>query len=415
MSLWQLIRQPSTPPAPALAPWLDRLLGIALAALGFFLPWSVAGVVGSIGALFLLALAAGPALWRSVPWREPTIALGLVLLGFIAIHTLVMSGIAPVTWHTVNRYHELLLLPLLLVMFRLGAGRRGFFRALLVGTVLYALAFWFALLSPKLAAWLLPRRISAGFGLAVCAFLFLEMARCRARPWLLRTVAAFLAVTVLFAIDGRTGHIVVLALAGCAAWMHSPRRWRWSAAVVLPLAVLAAAWVSPTVQKRLAESMAGTQPMADGTLSSTGIRIEMMRNNMDLARDHYAVGTGYANYARVHEQATQQRYSNDPVRQGYLREKWVRTANPHNEFLMQLIGGGLVAAALFVAWLALPLVRRETAPGTRGLLAGLVIAFAIGCLFNSLLMDFVEGHLYVTLLAWLLARQASFAAPGVRP
>jgi hypothetical protein len=39
------------------------------------------------------------------------------------------------------------------------------------------------------------------------------------------------------------------------------------------------------------------------------------------------------------------------------------------------------------------------------MLAGLCLAFAIGCLFNSMLMDFVEGHLYTALLAWLLARR----------
>ena len=159
--------------------------------------------------------------------------------------------------------------------------------------------------------------------------------------------------------------------------------------------------------------MAGTQPMADGTLSSTGIRIEMLRNNMRLAHDNYLAGAGFGNYAKLHAEATQQLYGSDPARKRYLLEPWVRTANPHNEYLMQLIGGGLVAAALFLAWLALPLARRTTAPDTRGQIAGLVIAFAVGCLFNSLLMDYVEGHLYVTLLAWLLARQADSAEPGV--
>ena len=31
------------------------------------------------------------------------------------------------------------------------------------------------------------------------------------------------------------------------------------------------------------------------------------------------------------------------------------------------------------------------------------MAFAVGCLFNSMLLDFVEGHFYIALLAWLLA------------
>jgi heptosyltransferase-3 len=38
-----------------------------------------------------------------------------------------------------------------------------------------------------------------------------------------------------------------------------------------------------------------------------------------------------------------------------------------------------------------------------GTLGGIALAFAVGCLFNSMLLDFVEGHFYVALLAWLLA------------
>ena len=42
------------------------------------------------------------------------------------------------------------------------------------------------------------------------------------------------------------------------------------------------------------------------------------------------------------------------------------------------------------------------------------LAFAAGCLFNSLLMDFVEGHLYIALLAWMLAENR-YPAPEPRP
>ena len=49
-------------------------------------------------------------------------------------------------------------------------------------------------------------------------------------------LAAFLALTVLFAIDGRTGHVVLLVLASCAAWLHSPPRWRWAGRAGMPAA-----------------------------------------------------------------------------------------------------------------------------------------------------------------------------------
>ena len=148
-----------------------------------------------------------------------------------------------------------------------------------------------------------------------------------------------------------------------------------------------------------------------GQLSSTGIRIELLRNGLDLARQHGLAGAGYANYAAVHGQAAQARYGADPQRQIYLQSHWVATTNPHNEYLMQLVGGGIVALALFLAWVALPMARRGPA-GVTGMTVGVSLAFAVGCLFNSLLMDFVEGHVYGVLLAWLLAQSAQPAQAG---
>ena len=84
----------------------------------------------------------------------------------------------------------------------------------------------------------------------------------------------------------------------------------------------------------------------------------------------------------------------------------MRTANPHNEYLMQLVGGGFAALTLFLAWLVLPMMRKGQSVGVHTSLVGIALAFAAGSLFNSLLMDFVEGHLYVALLVWLLAQSA---------
>jgi O-antigen ligase len=53
----------------------------------------------------------------------------------------------------------------------------------------------------------------------------------------------------------------------------------------------------------------------------------------------------------------------------------------------------------------LPLLRKAPS-GVAGMLTGVSLAFAVGCVFNSLLMDFVEGHIYGVLLAWLLAQSA---------
>lgn len=402
MNLPQTLGAPLQPPAPSLARPLDAALAAALAALGFFLPFSTAGVSLSLAALALLALPTAPALWRSAPWRDPVMATGLLLLAYIALHTLLTSGLTPAAGQAINRYHELLMAPVLFALLRLVSARRAFFRGLACGAVAYAAAHWLAALSLPLPIDLASRRISAGFGLALCAFVFLDQARASARPWLLRSAAAFLALTVLFAIDGRTGHVLVLVLTAVAAWQHSPPRWRWGAVIAVPLALAALSLGSTAVQSRLGETL-GRSDSPEGTLTSTGIRVELLRNGLALARQHAAFGAGFARYQEIHEQAAQARYGADPARRHLLQDSWVHAPNPHNEYLMQLVGGGVVALALFVAWLLLPVLRGGP---MRGALVGVSLAFAVGCLLNSSLMDFTEGHLYVALLTWLLAQAA---------
>ena len=390
--------------------WLGAV-AVALAALGFFAPFSSAGVAMAVGALLVLGLVRAPALWRLAPWKVPVMGAGLVLLAYIGLHSLWFSGWTEDTLHAVNRYHELLFAPILLVLMQDARHRLLFLRALIAGALLVALVYWASLLDPGLREQLVTRRISAGFAIALCAFIVLVRAPRAHSPSLMRALAAFFALTVLFAIDSRTGHLVLLALASCAAWLHSPRRYRWAAALAGPLVVLALAMSSSGVNERVQETLNGSlRSQGDGKLSPTGIRLELLQLAADLVREHAATGVGYGNYGQAHEKAASARYGGDPASSPMLRESWVHADNPHNEYLMQLIGGGAVALALFVAWLGLALraAARSTAPDdARGMLAGVTLAFAVGSLFNSMLMDFGEGHLYMALLAWLLAENGA--------
>ena len=118
---------------------------------------------------------------------------------------------------------------------------------------------------------------------------------------------------------------------------------------------------------------------------------------------------------RCTQQAARERYRGKGPAEANPNAFWIRASNPHNEYVMQLVGGGVTALALFLGWLGLTF--RQAARARRpvsGLLAGMGLAFTAGCLFNSLLMDFVEGHLYIALLAWMLAENR-YPAPEPRP
>jgi len=399
-------------PAARLAQPLDWALCIALGALGFFLPFSTAGTSLSLLVLSLLAAAAAPAVWHTRPWRQPVMAAGLIFLAYAALHTLWLEGFNLLALHTLNRYHELIMAPVLLALFHLTSRKRLFFNVLVISAAGYGAIHWVALLDPGLASQLTSRRISAGFGLSVCAFLALQQAHHYRKPWLLRVAAAFLALTVLFAIDGRTGHVVLLVMVGYAAWLHSPPRWRWGALILLPLAAFILAMGSSAVRTRLSETIAGAKTPEGTELSSTGIRLELLRNALALAKVHFVTGAGFARYGQVHEQIARQRYAADPVKSAYLQSSWVKVNNPHNQYLLMLVSGGAPALVLFLVWLLAPLIQKFQGKKVSSSLLGISLAFAVGCLFNSLLTDFTEGHLYAGLLAWLLA-QADESDPQV--
>lgn len=394
--------QPGTGPSGAERAYQGALSG-ALLALGLFLPFSTAGVSLSMAVLLLLCLLAPRRLWATAPWRQPMLLVGLLLLVYIGLHTLAVSGVPRVAGTEANRYHELLMLPLLWGLLHLSRKPRLLFLGFATGCVVYAGMHWAAPYVPKLAAWLGPRRISSGFALAVGAFLLYEHARLGLLPRLAAYAAsALLAATALFANDGRTGHVLVLLLLGCVAWRSASRRWRLVVAIAAVVASALVASMSTAVRSRVQETLNATAVSAEP--SSTAIRLMLLRNGVEVARQNYLLGTGWPTYSAAYERVS--------IANGDPPGNWRRSENPHNEYLMQLGAGGLPALALFLAWIALPLYAalRPGAqdPRAAGMLACVALAFAAGSLFNSLLMDFTEGHIYAAMAAWLLAwrRQA---------
>lgn len=410
MTVLAALRRPDLPAVAPLPRALDAVAGVALVLYGFLVPFSVAGTSILLAVLLLVAAACAPAVWRSRPWREPAMAIGLVLFAWIALHTLVHDGTLRSLRSPLVAYKELLLAPVLYALFRLCSRRAWFWRALLAGTLAFAAAFWLGLAWPAFAPRLMPHRIAASFEFALVAYLLLDQAPRSPRPWLWRAPAAFLGLTLLFAMDGRTGQLVLVLLVMVVAWRQVRGPWRIPALLAVPVLASLVVLSSEPSQRRIAETVEAVGQVPHEPYSSTAIRLQLVRHGLTLAREHWLLGAGYNHYGEMHQDAVRRAYGNDPQRRHMVDAFWARSVNPHDEFVMQLVGGGIVAFALFLAWLAAPVVRRRADGTASAALAGVVAAFAVGCLFNSLLMDFVEGHYYTALLAWLLARESLPAA-----
>jgi O-antigen ligase len=382
-------------------------LSFGLAGLGFFVLWSTAGTSISLFLLLVLCCLAPGRIWRQRPWRDPMAAIGLVLLAYIALRTFAGEGLSGRSAGAVNQYHELLMVPLLWALLRLSARPHVFMGGLIAGALFFAALFWIEPLVPSLQGWLHLRRVSAGFGHAMVAFVLLERARLReGPPWLNYGGAAFLVLTLLFVNDGRTGHVLLLLLLLCAAYRVAPPKLRLHALAAMLVASIALAAASPAIRHRITETVQDAQANSQGRLerNSTTARIEQFRTGLDVANTHWLLGTGWLGYRAAFERSAGARLHGTTV-----EVLGGSSDNPHNEYLLQLGAGGLPALLLFCAWLAVPLWRATNEPPQRSpwasALGCVVLAFVVGCMFNSLLLDYVEGHFFGALVAWLLLRR----------
>ena len=93
----------------------------------------------------------------------------------------------------------------------------------------------------------------------------------------------------------------------------------------------------------------------------------------------------------------------------------VNPGHPHSEYILMTAQLGVFGLAAFVGLLVTHwrVSRRVAPPLDRSLASGLVLAMAVGCLFNTLLLDHSEGLFYCWLGGVLFA--GIKAMPGRRP
>jgi O-antigen ligase len=210
------------------------------------------------------------------------------------------------------------------------------------------------------------------------------------RRWTMAGIALLAAINVLAAIQSRTGYLVLAAL---ALWLAAAR---WSAkgvaaTLLVSLVAVAAAyqWVAP-FQSRIDQTVfESDQYEVDPSLTSIGLRRHYLKRSVEWIRDHPLAGAGTGAWGEAFYEAT----SGDPA---FLHNREHR--HPHSEYLHLAVQLGLAGMALFIALLVAAFRAAGALPGQQALLArGVVVAFAVGCLFNDFIWDNTEGHIWAVL------------------
>jgi len=137
------------------------------------------------------------------------------------------------------------------------------------------------------------------------------------------------------------------------------------------------------------EDVKAVQEMLNGktTFTPTGERLQFYRNSLTLFSQAPVFGHGTG---RFHEKYAEH----------VAGTKQVVTSNPHNEYLMVGVQSGLVGLGVLVALLwALWRAASRWEGMDRWLAQGMVVWLAVGCCFNSFILDSREGMLFALLAA----------------
>jgi len=378
--------------------------GWGVALLGFAIPVSTA--LDSILTVFVLAawLIAVPALFRdrrlSQSYARPAPLVLVALALFIALAIACLWS--PVSWRgawsSLSKYLDLLLIPVFAwAAAALAVRKRAltFFIAAIVLNLALSYGSAFQLWESLPGVYSKPHspigfRLSVTHNLLVslAAFLFLLLARelrtTRPRAALLALALALACIlNVLLVVIGRTGYVVVAALVlYFSTTVAGGRRSVLVAAMLMTTLFASAYFVSyhfATRAQDVASDLAQWKPGA-GDETSVGQRLGYYRTTLEVIRDHPLTGVGTGGFA----QAYAQKVRGTPAR---------ATENAHNDYLMIAAQAGILALGLLVALYAVAWreARRLATRFERDLLRGLVLTLAIAGVFNSALMDHVEG------------------------
>lgn len=245
------------------------------------------------------------------------------------------------------------------------------------------------------------KHITHGVLMAFGALAFALKAREATRPGLrlvLALVALLATFNVLFMVHGRTGQLVLAAL--LLYFLFSSLRWR---GLVVAAAAVAAvggtAYVVPSsaLHQRVRTTIAEISDWRAGKPAQLqNMRLEAWSNSVQIVKAHPLIGVGTGGFAAAYAKQVE-------------GTSMMPLGQPENQYLLTTVQLGAVGLAALLALFAAQwhLAARLATRTDTELARALVITMAVGCLFNSFLLDHTEALFY----AWL----SGLLYAGLRP
>ena len=384
----------------------QRMLDAARASLlvaAAALPLSTAATNAFAALAFLFWALAGQ--WRATALAvraEPTAWLGCALFGTLAMGIAWSLVPAQQAAFALLKYRELMLFCVVAFLCVEERWRQRVLRFFFAGAFVLlclSVAVQLGLLSyadergfsSESNAVLLKNHITHGFLMSLLAYgsALVALRSAGWRRWVLAAIAVLATVNVWFAVQGRTGYVVMAVLILWFGYARWSLRGLAAAAIGLVLLLGAAYQWAPTFQKRIneaAEEARDYRVRAQPGETSIGSRLHYWKRSAQWMARHPALGAGTGGWAEAFYEATE---GDDAFMHNRDRD------HPHNEYVHLTVQLGPLGLVLFIALLVVAFRRAARLPGDYAALAqGFVLAFAVGCLFSDFLYDTTEGHLW---------------------
>lgn len=209
---------------------------------------------------------------------------------------------------------------------------------------------------------------------------------------------SFLAlINVLFMVNGRTGHLIIIILLVYYFLSWSSRK-SIAASAIICLFMGLVLWIYPSNPLLKRAHIAVDQIKAwnygepASKSSSSGLRLEFYTNSLKLIKKSPLIGTGTGSFQASYSELIK-------------GTRFNRSDNPHNEFLMAGVQFGLVGILALLCffiiqwWYAASLQKNEK----RLLARGLVLTIITACMVASPLQDSAESWFFALMSATLFA------------
>ncbi len=216
--------------------------------------------------------------------------------------------------------------------------------------------------------------------------------------WAAIFISAFSLLNAVFVLNGRSGHVVAIAVVSLAIMWALPKKFRIGV-LAMPLVLFAVLVASShKVRDRVTQvvSEVGTYSSQPKVQTSSGIRLKLWGTALDSIANRPVVGSGVGSWSTEYNRIQRQKNPSHTDIQG--------NGNPHQEYLQWGVQLGLPGIALLLA-LMFAILRDSQSmdvPSSRALQT-VVLALAVACLFNSSLYDALIGDFFCVLIGLLMA------------